>query len=169
MATLDSLKQALWQKVKATTSCPEQPLSNKQYSAGFDILVGGSGWMTYQDFIIPQLSQLLAPFFNSHTHISVLEIGPGPKSILGYLPGHLRRMVRKYTCQADSGALGLILVFSGSFSVHLATVILWLGWRVWIFTIAPVLNPREPKLLPYWIPCKTLQTFPLLNDTNDNL
>jgi adenine phosphoribosyltransferase len=97
MATLDSLKQALWQKVKATTSCPEQPLSNKQYSAGFDILVGGSGWMTYQDFIIPQLSQLLAPFFNSHTHISVLEIGPGPKSILGYLPGHLRRMVRKYT------------------------------------------------------------------------
>ena len=51
----------------------------------------------YQDFIISQLFQLLAPLFNSRTHISALEIGPGPKSILGYLPGHLRGKVRKYT------------------------------------------------------------------------
>lgn len=96
MATLDSLKWALRHKATATGSSPKQPLSDKQYSAGFDIVVRDSGWMTYQDFIIPQLSQLLAPLFDSRTHISVLEIGPGPRSVLGYLPGHLRRKVRRY-------------------------------------------------------------------------
>ena len=103
MATLDSLKQALRQKAKATASSQKQPLSDTQYSAGFDVLVQGSEWMTYQDFIIPQLSQLLAPLFNSRTHISALEIGPGPKSILGYLPGRLRRKVRKYTAFESNG------------------------------------------------------------------
>lgn len=97
MATLDSLKQALRQKDKTTASSLKQPLSDTQYSAGFDILVRGSGWITYQDFIIPQLSQLLATLLTSRNYISALEIGPGPKSLLGYLPGRLRRMVRKYT------------------------------------------------------------------------
>ncbi|KAI1377830.1 phosphoribosyl transferase domain protein [Hypoxylon crocopeplum] len=96
MATLDSLKLALRQKVTATGSFSRRPLSDTQYSAGFDILVQGSGWRTYQDFIIPQLSQLLTTLFNSRTHISVLEIGPGPKSVFEYLPGHLREKVRKY-------------------------------------------------------------------------
>jgi len=103
MATLDSLKQALRQKAKATASSPKQPLSDTQYSAGFDILVRGSGWMTYQDFIIPQIFQLLAPLFNLRVHISALEIGPGPKSLLGYLPGRLRRKVRKYTAFEPNG------------------------------------------------------------------
>lgn len=97
MATLDSLKEALRQKAEGTTSSQKQKLSDTQYSAGFDILVRGPGWLTYQDFIIPQLSQLLAPLLNSRLHVSVLEIGPGSKSLLGYLPNHLRRKVRKYT------------------------------------------------------------------------
>jgi hypothetical protein len=103
MATLDSLKQALRQKAKATASSPKQPLSDTQYSAGFNILVQGSGWMTYQDFIIPQLSQLLALLFNSYIHILALEIGLDPKSLLGYLPGHLRQKVRKYTAFEPNG------------------------------------------------------------------
>ena len=103
MATLDSLKRALRQKAIATASSSKQPLSDIQYSAGFDILVQGSEWMTYQCFIIPQLSQLLAPLFNSRIRISVLEIGPGPKSLLGYLPGHLRRKIRKYTAFEPNG------------------------------------------------------------------
>ena len=109
MATLDSLKQALRQKAKATASSPKQPLSDTQYSAGFDILVRGSGWMTYQDFIIPQLSQVLAPLFNSRTQISALEIGPGPKSLLGYLPDCLRRKVRKYTAFEPNGVFATSL------------------------------------------------------------
>jgi len=103
MVTLDSLKLALREKAKATESSSKQPLSDTQYCAGFDILVRDSGWMTYQDFIIPQLSQLLTPLFNSRIHISVLEIGPGPKSLLGYLPGRLRRNVRKYTAFEPNG------------------------------------------------------------------
>lgn len=103
MATLDSLKRALRQKAKATAASPKQPLSDTQYSAGFDILMRGSGWTTYQDFIIPQLSQLLAPLFNSRIHISALEIGPGPKSLLGYLPGRLRRQIRRYTAFEPNG------------------------------------------------------------------
>jgi adenine phosphoribosyltransferase len=102
MATLDSLKWALRQKAMAASS-PTQPLSDAQYSAGFDILLKGSGWMTYQDFIIPQLSQLLAPLFNSRIHISALEIGPGPKSVLGYLPGRLRQKVRRYAAFEPNG------------------------------------------------------------------
>ncbi|KAI9799435.1 MAG: hypothetical protein M1825_004535 [Sarcosagium campestre] len=103
MATLDSLKWALRQKAEATASSSKQQLSDSQYSAGFDTLVRGSGWMTYQDFIIPQLSQLLAPLLNSRIHISVLEIGPGPKSLLGYLPSRLRGKIRRYTAFEPNG------------------------------------------------------------------
>lgn len=31
-----------------------------------------------------------------------------------------------------------------------------LAWRLWAFTIRPVWHPNEPKELPYWIPCKSL-------------
>ncbi|KAL8364725.1 hypothetical protein RB595_003826 [Gaeumannomyces hyphopodioides] len=103
MATLDSLKRALGQKAAATAASPKQSLSDPQYSAGFDILMRGSGWATYRDFIIPQLSQLLAPLFNSRTHISALEIGPGPKSIFGHLPGHLRRKIGRYAAFEPNG------------------------------------------------------------------
>ncbi|KAJ6102592.1 hypothetical protein N7486_005019 [Penicillium sp. IBT 16267x] len=101
MATLNSLKSAL--KQKATASSPKTPLSDTQYSAGFDILVQGPGWTAHRDFTIPQLSQLLAPLFNSRTSISILEIGPGPESVLGYLPGGLRQKVRKYTAFEPNG------------------------------------------------------------------
>lgn len=96
MATLDSLKWDLMQRVTKTTSSPRKPLSDKQYSAGFNVLVGGLGWTIYRDFIIPQLSHLLEPLVNSHGRISVLEIGPGAKSVLGSLPRRLRQKIRRY-------------------------------------------------------------------------
>lgn len=107
MATLESLKLALRQKVTTTAaaaSSPRQPLSDQQYSAGFDTLVAGPGWTTYQEFIIPQLSQLLAPLFHARADdISILEIGPGPKSVVGYLPGAQRRKIKKYTAFEPNG------------------------------------------------------------------
>ncbi|CAJ2507115.1 Uu.00g083010.m01.CDS01 [Anthostomella pinea] len=99
MATLDSLKSALTavtQKATATRSSLPQPLSDAQYSDGFDMFVRGEGGATYQDFIVPQLSLLLAPLFDSHTHISLLEIGPGPESVLGRLPVPLRQKIKRY-------------------------------------------------------------------------
>lgn len=70
MATLDSLKRALRQEAIATDSSQTQPLSESQYSAGFDILLQESRRNIYQDFIIPLLSLLLlslllTPLFNS--------------------------------------------------------------------------------------------------------
>ncbi|KAF2871078.1 hypothetical protein BDV95DRAFT_494922 [Massariosphaeria phaeospora] len=103
MATLNSLKQALRQKAEATNPSSKQSLSVTQYSAGFDILMQGPGWTTYKDFIIPQLSELLATLCTSRSHISVLEIGPGPKSVLGYLPTRLRRKIGKYTAFEPNG------------------------------------------------------------------
>lgn len=97
MATLDALKGMLRKQASEITSTPTQALSDAQYKAGFNILTQGSGWLTYKDFIIPQLSLLLTPFFAAQSHISVLEIGPGPQSVLGYLPSHLTQNINKYT------------------------------------------------------------------------
>lgn len=85
MATLKTLKLPLQQKADETTaSSMKQPLSDAQNTAGFDILRQGSGWLTYQESAIPRLLEQMAPIFNSRDRISVLEIGPGLQSILGY-------------------------------------------------------------------------------------
>jgi adenine phosphoribosyltransferase len=100
MATLNDLKFALRQAAKAT---PHQPLSDTQYSAGFQTFVQDSGWIVYRDFIIPQLLQLLNTRFKSCTDISVLEIGPGPQSLLAHLPSGLRRKFKTYTALEPNG------------------------------------------------------------------
>lgn len=97
MATLDFLKQALRQISGATNTSTSQPLSDIQYSNGFEIFVQGPGWVTYQDFVIPQLSQLLTSLCSARDGISFLEIGPGPKSVIGYLSERLRCSIRRYT------------------------------------------------------------------------
>ncbi|KAG9494745.1 hypothetical protein J7337_013884 [Fusarium musae] len=96
MATLDTLKQSLRQAASATASHATQPLSHVQYSAGFDVFMQGAESTTYHNFIVPQLSSLLDRLLKSRGHISVLEIGPGPKSVFGYLPYYIRRKVRRY-------------------------------------------------------------------------
>ncbi|KAK8040754.1 hypothetical protein PG994_013761 [Apiospora phragmitis] len=80
MATLTSLIQALKQRACCTDPPLTQRLSDAQYSDGFDSISQGAGWSTYQKFIIPQLSQVLMPLLSSRDRISVLEVGPGPKS-----------------------------------------------------------------------------------------
>ena len=101
MATLDSLKQELRSAATANKS-PNTPkmsnLSDEQYSAGFSTLAAQKA---YRDFIIPQLSSLfsslLSSLLSTRPSLSILEIGPGPKSVLGRLPGHLQRRIGKYT------------------------------------------------------------------------
>jgi adenine phosphoribosyltransferase len=100
MATLNDLKLALRQAAKTT---PPQPLSETQYSAGFQTLVQDSGWTVYKDFIIPQLSQLVKTHFESRSDISVLEIGPGPQSLLVHLPSGLRRKFKTYDALEPNG------------------------------------------------------------------
>ncbi|KAH6838388.1 hypothetical protein B0I37DRAFT_387645 [Chaetomium sp. MPI-CAGE-AT-0009] len=108
MATLDSLKRALKQNATATATS-KQPLSDAQYSAGFDLFMQGPGWKTYQDFIVPRLTRLLSPLFESRLRVSVLEIGPGLKTVLSYLPHNLRRKVKKYTALEPNGLFATTL------------------------------------------------------------
>nr|POF15449.1 adenine phosphoribosyltransferase [Quercus suber] len=93
MATLDALKLALKHSADLWRL---QPLSDSQYSAGFDIFMQDSGSTAYQDFIIPQLSSLLGPILESSEGTSILEIGPGPRSVLCHLPEMLRRKIKRY-------------------------------------------------------------------------
>lgn len=96
MATLDLLKIALRQKAADLAVSSTQPLSDSQYDTGFKLLAQDSGNSTYEGFIIPQLSLLLEPLLESRSGTSILEIGPGPKSILGNLPTRQRRKIKKY-------------------------------------------------------------------------
>ncbi|KAH6614370.1 phosphoribosyl transferase domain protein [Chaetomium sp. MPI-SDFR-AT-0129] len=102
--TLDFLKEALKQAASsATASFPKQPLVDTEYEAGFKILSQGHGWKIYQEFIIPQLCELLGHLFASHREISVLEIGPGPATILEQLPKDLRQNIAQYTAFEPNG------------------------------------------------------------------
>ncbi|KAK5168331.1 uncharacterized protein LTR77_006900 [Saxophila tyrrhenica] len=94
MATLNLLKWSLQQEFEAPTWQDPMPLEDSQYDEGFKILLQGQS--AYQDFIVPQLSQLLTSVLKSRVTVSVLEVGPGPKSVLGSLPSHLRRRIHRY-------------------------------------------------------------------------
>lgn len=52
--------------------------------------------------------------------------------------------------------------------VFLCASTLLLSWRLWMFTVKPWVWPRQPKELPYWIPCKKLDliicTLPRYSD-----
>ena len=104
MATLENLKQVLRKEARARTPSPLKSLSQQQYSDGFDTLQDAE-WTIYQDFVIPHLSQQLNLLLKSRLHISALEIGPGPKSMLGYLPYYLRQKIRKFTAFESNGLL----------------------------------------------------------------
>ncbi|KAI4650576.1 hypothetical protein J4E93_002933 [Alternaria ventricosa] len=98
MATINTLERALKRvaNTKTSVNSPREPLTDEQYAAGFETFVQGPGWAIYRDFIIPELSYLLSPLHQSDKLISVLEIGPGPKSVLGHLHRSLRERIGKY-------------------------------------------------------------------------
>lgn len=98
MATLDQLKRALVQKAaEVARGSQRKSLTSGEYEDGFSILMRDPGRTTYRDFIIPQLASLLTPLLKSRHRVSVLEIGPGPESVLGYLPEKQRRKIGQYT------------------------------------------------------------------------
>ncbi|KAK4210635.1 hypothetical protein QBC37DRAFT_428487 [Rhypophila decipiens] len=96
MASLETLKKALREDAETVPSSARLPLTDEQYSAGFKIFKDGRA-KSYHEFIIPQLSTLMETLINARSRISVLEIGPGPESVLGLLPEKQRRLIRSYT------------------------------------------------------------------------
>ncbi|KAK1710015.1 uncharacterized protein BDZ83DRAFT_724092 [Colletotrichum acutatum] len=103
MATLGSLKRCLRQQAATHGSVAPQPLSDAQYSAGFSFFEPGCRCTAYRDFILPQLCRLLNPIIHSRLGISVLEIGPGPRSVLGDLPRDVKRKIKRYTAFEPNG------------------------------------------------------------------
>ncbi|THV46731.1 hypothetical protein BGAL_0364g00050 [Botrytis galanthina] len=97
MISFSELKRALVENATAEKLSPNQPLSDSQYNSGFETLINGSEWSSYEGFIIPELSQQLKTLLDTRATLSVLEIGPGSKSVLGYVPLHLRRKIGRYT------------------------------------------------------------------------
>ncbi|KAI1330871.1 hypothetical protein F5Y16DRAFT_395836 [Xylariaceae sp. FL0255] len=105
MATLSYLREALRQQAAHIPLDSRQQLSDAQYADGFNILVSGRDQLTYQDFIIPQLSQRLAHMFDTRDHISALEWVPAPKKLLHYLPLSMRRKIQRYTTVEPSSLI----------------------------------------------------------------
>lgn len=103
MATLGFLKRSLRHQAAAHESIATQPLSDAQYSAGFSFFEPGSRCTAYRDFILPQLCQLINTILHSRLGISVLEIGPGPRSVLGDLPRDMKRKIKRYTAFEPNG------------------------------------------------------------------
>ncbi|RBQ70357.1 hypothetical protein FVER53590_26522 [Fusarium verticillioides] len=99
MATLNALKKAL---KKVGDEAPRKPLNDKEYDDSLSLFVEASEQHTYQrKFIIPQLSELITSL-STRDEISVLEIGPGPESVLGDLPATLRKRITKYVALEPS-------------------------------------------------------------------
>ncbi|KAG5793044.1 hypothetical protein H9Q69_007918 [Fusarium xylarioides] len=99
MATLNALKKAL---KKVGDEAPRKPLNDKEYDDSLSLFAEASDEQTYRkNFMIPQLSELITSL-STRDEISVLEIGPGPESVLGHLPTTLRKRITKYVALEPS-------------------------------------------------------------------
>ncbi|KAF5648860.1 phosphoribosyl transferase domain protein [Fusarium sp. NRRL 25303] len=99
MATLHALKKAL---KKVGDEAPRKPLNDKEYDDGLSLFAEASDEQTHQEkVIIPQLSELITSL-STRDEISVLEVGPGPESVLGHLPATLRKSITKYVALEPS-------------------------------------------------------------------
>ncbi|KAK0708676.1 phosphoribosyl transferase domain protein [Lasiosphaeris hirsuta] len=100
MATLHSLKSQLG--FNSSDGSGERLSDAQYYGAAFDTFTPSSA---YQNFIIPQLSQLVTTLLSSRTHISVLEVGPGPWTALKDLPIRLRQRIKRYAALQPNSLL----------------------------------------------------------------
>ncbi|OAK96956.1 hypothetical protein IQ06DRAFT_296891 [Phaeosphaeriaceae sp. SRC1lsM3a] len=100
MKDLELLKQALRDAAKETSN---NKLTEVDYEDGFSLLASPPNNKIYDDFISPKLQETLTPLFASRNKLSVLEIGPGPRTILALLPENIRRKVGRYTaCEPNA-------------------------------------------------------------------
>lgn len=60
---------------------------------------------------------------------------------------------------ASHGGVDFGLMHSITISTALVLAVGLVGWRVWNFTLLPLLRPKEIPELPYWIPCGSTSTM----------
>ncbi|KAK0727722.1 hypothetical protein B0T26DRAFT_809983 [Lasiosphaeria miniovina] len=100
MATIDALKSALR---------AQRPLSDAETIAGYNLVVRGER-ETYREFIGPQLCTLVGALARSRGSLSVLEITPGPQSVLCLLPLELRSKVARYMAFEPNKSFAKVLL-----------------------------------------------------------
>jgi hypothetical protein len=95
--TLAELEKALKSEFAKQSFTISASLSDAQYSDGFQVVSASPKDGIYADFVLPRLESILTSNSCSIEGLSILEIGPGPESVLTCLPHHLRKAVKKYT------------------------------------------------------------------------
>jgi hypothetical protein len=102
--------------------------------------------------------QIFRPFF---THKPVIDIMKNPDVVVG-IPMKNVSVAAGIPMKNVSVAAGIpikmawlsgFVTANYLHSVFLISLILLLSWRIWRFTMLPVLRPDDPKEVPYWIPC----------------
>ncbi|KAF2754343.1 hypothetical protein EJ05DRAFT_457152 [Pseudovirgaria hyperparasitica] len=96
MTTLEDVKKHLRLEADAYMPFNRRPLTDEEYGNGFAIIRNGSGALIYENFIVPQLSRVTSYLLKFQTSLTCLEVGPGPRSVLGALPLDVRRSITKF-------------------------------------------------------------------------
>ncbi|PVH93019.1 hypothetical protein DM02DRAFT_697746 [Periconia macrospinosa] len=96
MSSLYGLKESLRKEANILPASVKRLFTQKEYCTVSKHLLENQVSAIRREFIVPQLSQVLSQLLQSRRFLSVLEIGPGPNTVLGLLPEHLRRGIGKY-------------------------------------------------------------------------
>lgn len=97
MGDIQTLKHALRAAAKDTILSSDSKLSDTDYVNGFELFTSPPNNKVYEEFIVPTLRETLIPLFDSRNAVSVLEIGPGPRTVLASLPEAMRHKINRYT------------------------------------------------------------------------
>jgi len=99
----------------------------------------------------------------SHAEEVVLDVVSTAEDVVSNVVSSAEDLVFDAVASAVAGAEDIILEATGARTIWPAAACLLAAvscvlftWRMWSFTLRPCLYPREPKELPYWIPCKYL-------------
>lgn len=118
------------------------------YVAGFDI----SGALSVTQVLIQTAPPIcsVCPFVLCHGQEICLVLAPSTilESLHTYLLYERTVMASYWEWESRNH-------WSSGFSLPLVVAFFaatLLGWRLWKFTLVPIIWPDDPKVLPYWIP-----------------
>lgn len=109
MASISQLKGALTDATSKILPSRAKHLSDSDYAEGFALFTSPPNGNVYNEFTTSTLCDILTPLFDSCKAVSVLEIGPGPKTTLASFLDGIRLKVRRYTAFEPTALFASIL------------------------------------------------------------
>lgn len=97
MTDLQSLKRDLQAAADGSFVSPDEKLADVDYDNSFALFTSPPNNKVYEDCIIPTMRETLAPLFDSRNAVSILEIEPGPKTVLASLLGNMQSKINRCT------------------------------------------------------------------------